>query len=134
MSIPVHTDHKFTFESKKTNFIEISYVPFYNFPKFMSILFLKLKELKNYNIWKIMRENNKNTWQIIQEEEWEKLKLSFTPSSVTRMLWNHTVLPLHQFGYSKQKEEVSKLRTETYLEISQGTEGEERRFTAVGWE
>lgn len=50
MSIPMHTDHKFTFESKKTNFIEISYVPFYNFPKFMSILFLKLKELKNYNI------------------------------------------------------------------------------------
>lgn len=44
------------------------------------------------------------------------------------------MLPLHQFGYSKQKEEVSKLRTETYLEISQGTEGEERRFTAAGWE
>lgn len=90
MSIPMHTDHKFTFESKKTNFIEISYVPFYNFPKFMSILFLKLKELKNYNIWKIMKENNTNTWQNIQEE-WEKLKLSFTPSSVTRMLWNHSV-------------------------------------------
>lgn len=44
---------------------------------------------------------------------------------------SHTVLPINQLGYSKQKEAASKLRIETYLEISQGMYREVRRLTAA---